>query len=59
MTKEKVSRQVRRQNDRLRIKSKDTLSTHELYYIGVPTTSRAGVEYINYKKVIDLKGLRK
>lgn len=56
---EKKSRQVLRREKRDSLKNPETQSTHEVYWIPLKRKSRAGVEYTIYKKVIDIKGLKK
>lgn len=34
-------------------------ATHQVYYIPLKRKSRSGVEYVYYKKVVDIKGLDK
>ena len=56
---EKESRQVLRRRAIESKKKGNSLVTHQVYHIPIKTKSRSGVEYINYKKVVDLKGLNK
>lgn len=55
----KESRQVKRARLRRDAKKTSHLITHELYYIPMVRKSRSGVEYIYYKKIVDVIGLRK
>lgn len=57
MKSKKESRQVRRARERRERKGTEYLFTHEVYYIPIKRKSRAGVEYIYYKRVVDKKGL--
>lgn len=53
------SRQVRRTKERKEKKENKYPATHQIYWIPLKRKSRAGVEYIYYKKVVDLVGLNK
>lgn len=55
----KKSRQVKRLEQRTLRKKGRIESTHELYYIPLFRFSRAGVQYMYYQKIVDIKGLRK
>ena len=52
------SRQVKRNIERLSKKRGDSLATLQQYWIPLKRKSRAGVEYIYYKKVVDKIGLK-
>lgn len=55
----KDTRQVQRAKVRRKAKGTEHLTTLQTYYIPIKRKSKAGVEYIYYKKVEDKKGLNK